>query len=45
METATVSTFGAQLALPPKDQAATMVHELTHQYFGDAVSGRTWDDM
>ncbi|MCK2244156.1 MULTISPECIES: M1 family metallopeptidase [unclassified Crossiella] len=45
LETATLSTYGAGLSLPPKDQAPTLVHELTHQYFGDAVSVATWDDM
>ncbi len=28
-----------------KDEAGTLVHEMTHQYFGDAVSVRSWDDM
>ncbi|WP_414640422.1 M1 family aminopeptidase [Amycolatopsis sp.] len=45
LETATVSTFGAGLSLTPEQEAPTLVHELTHQYFGDAVSVRTWDDM
>ena len=45
LETATVSTFGAGLSLTPKQEAPTLVHEMTHQYFGDAVSVRTWDDM
>jgi aminopeptidase N len=45
LETATLSTFGAGLSLPPEKEAPTLVHELVHQYFGDAVSVRTWDDM
>ncbi|GAA2796126.1 M1 family metallopeptidase [Crossiella cryophila] len=45
LETATLSTYGAALSLPPEKQAPTMVHELTHQYFGDSVSVSTWDDM
>jgi aminopeptidase N len=45
LETATLSTFGAPLTLPPKDEAPTLVHEMAHQYFGDAVAVRTWDDM
>ncbi|WP_432889405.1 M1 family metallopeptidase [Kribbella sp. CA-245084] len=45
LETATLSTFGAGLSLPPKDEAPTLVHEMTHQYFGDAVAVRSWDDM
>ncbi|WP_020419278.1 M1 family metallopeptidase [Amycolatopsis sp. ATCC 39116] len=46
LETATLSTFSAPaLALPPELQSETMVHELAHQYFGDAVSPASWDDM
>ncbi|WP_328320498.1 M1 family metallopeptidase [Kribbella sp. NBC_00382] len=45
LETAGLSTFGLPLSLPAKDEAGTLVHELTHQYFGDAVSVRSWDDM
>ena len=45
LETAGLSTFGLGLSLPPKDEAVTLVHELTHQYFGDAVSVQSWDDM
>jgi aminopeptidase N len=45
LETATLSTFGAALSLPAKDEASSLVHELTHQYFGDAVAVRSWDDM
>ncbi|GAA1525916.1 M1 family metallopeptidase [Kribbella lupini] len=45
LETATLSTFGGGLSLPPKDEAPTLVHELAHQYFGDSVAIRNWDDM
>ncbi|MGC4943906.1 M1 family metallopeptidase [Kribbella sp. DT2] len=45
LETATLSTFGGALALPPKNEAPTLLHEMAHQYFGDAVAVRSWDDM
>jgi aminopeptidase N len=46
LETPTLSTFSApSLALAPELQSGTMVHELVHQYFGDAVSPASWDDM
>lgn len=47
LETATLSTFsGLSFAkMTPKQEEPIMVHELTHQYFGDAVSVRSWDDM
>jgi aminopeptidase N len=45
LETAGLSTFGLPLSLPAKDEAGTLVHEMTHQYFGDAVSVKAWDDM
>ncbi len=46
LESATLSTFSADgLASPAADIAPTMIHELVHQYFGDAVSVRTWNDM
>ncbi|GAA0958020.1 M1 family metallopeptidase [Kribbella koreensis] len=45
LETAGLSTFGLPLSLPAKDEAGTLVHEMTHQYFGDAVSPKSWDDM
>lgn len=45
LETATLSTFGGGLSLPPKDEGPTLVHEAAHQYFGDSVAIRTWDDM
>jgi aminopeptidase N len=45
LETATLSTFGGGLSLPPEQESPTLVHEMAHQYFGDAVSVRTWDDM
>ncbi|MFF2925689.1 M1 family metallopeptidase [Streptomyces celluloflavus] len=41
LETATLSTLG----LSNPDDVPTMVHELVHQYFGDAVSLKSWDDM
>ena len=46
LETATMSTFPVQAFLQPSAQIApVMVHEMTHQYFGDAVSVGSWDDM
>jgi aminopeptidase N len=45
LETATLSTFGGGLSLPPKDETPTLLHELAHQYFGDSVAIRNWDDM
>lgn len=47
LETATLSTYSAIgfQKLTTKQEEPTMVHELTHQYFGDAVSVRKWDDM
>ncbi|MFH9332191.1 M1 family metallopeptidase [Streptomyces althioticus] len=44
LETATVSTYSADPGLSPRE-VPTMIHELVHQYFGDAVSPETWDDM
>ncbi|MYU51702.1 MULTISPECIES: M1 family aminopeptidase [Streptomyces] len=41
LETATLSTLG----LSTPDDVPTMVHELVHQYFGNAVSLKSWDDM
>ncbi|MFE1592915.1 M1 family metallopeptidase [Nocardia sp. NPDC058705] len=46
LETATLSTFGATALAGPEDvEAPTMMHELVHQYFGDAVALWSWDDM
>lgn len=44
-EAATVSTFSAEAGLTEPSQTPTMVHELVHQYFGNAVSEKSWDDM
>lgn len=46
LETATMSTFPAVAFSRPLAQVApVMVHEMTHQYFGDNVSVGSWDDM
>ncbi|OKI00435.1 peptidase M1 [Streptomyces sp. CB02923] len=46
LETATLSTFSARaLTMSPEKITPTMVHEIVHQWFGDSVSVRTWDDM
>ncbi|MEU6113991.1 M1 family metallopeptidase [Streptomyces sp. NPDC047117] len=46
LETATLSTFSAHaLTVEPSKLTPIMVHELAHQWFGDAVSVRSWDDM
>jgi aminopeptidase N len=44
LETATLSTFSVR-GLAQPDESQTQVHEMTHQYFGDAVSVGDWDDM
>jgi aminopeptidase N len=44
LETATLSTFAAQ-SLPLPAAPGGQVHELVHQYFGDTVPVRSWDDM
>lgn len=46
LETATLPTYPVStLSLPTEQRSPTMVHELVHQWFGDAVSVSTWDDM
>ncbi|MFI5731201.1 M1 family metallopeptidase [Kribbella sp. NPDC051587] len=46
LESATLSMFNADyLTAPPSDGDGTMIHELVHQYFGNAVSVKSWDDM
>ncbi|AWS49015.1 peptidase M1 [Streptosporangium sp. 'caverna'] len=56
LETATMSTYAAENLTgtnnegkvtkeDTQDDRITMVHELAHQYFGDAVSVRDWDQM
>lgn len=46
LETPTISTFPAPaLAQSDQEESPTQVHELIHQYFGDTVTPRTWDDM
>ncbi|MFK0292928.1 M1 family metallopeptidase [Streptomyces sp. NPDC090442] len=45
LETATLPTFSAEAGLAKPSGAPTMLHELVHQYFGNAVSVRNWDDM
>lgn len=44
-ESAGLSTFSAEAGLTKPEETPTMVHELVHQYFGDAVSEKSWDDM
>jgi aminopeptidase N len=44
LETATLPTFSAAFLHDPRE-AATQVHEMVHQYFGDTVAVRSWDDM
>ncbi|MFI5611764.1 M1 family metallopeptidase [Amycolatopsis sp. NPDC051903] len=44
LETAAIPTYSAE-ALAHPEEVSTMVHELTHEYFGDAVPVRHWDDM
>ncbi|NOL39098.1 M1 family metallopeptidase [Kribbella sandramycini] len=46
IESATLSMFNADYLTGPADQGTgTMIHELVHQYFGNAVSVQNWDDM
>ncbi|MGJ6966762.1 M1 family metallopeptidase [Streptosporangium sp. G11] len=56
LETATISTYavenltgadrrGRVTKEETQNDAITMVHELAHQYFGDAVSVRDWNQM
>ena len=45
LETATLSTFSAEAGLTKPSEVPTMLHELVHQYFGNAVSEKNWDDM
>ncbi|MBB5895899.1 M1 family metallopeptidase [Kutzneria kofuensis] len=45
MENATLATFDAKSGLQgPIELTATMVHELVHQWFGDAVSVNRWSE-
>jgi aminopeptidase N len=45
LESATLSMFNPDYLTDPGDEGVVMVHELVHQYFGNAVSVRSWDDM
>ncbi|WP_410618782.1 M1 family metallopeptidase [Amycolatopsis sp. cmx-8-4] len=46
LENPTLSTFSRySLADTDEHQSPVMVHEITHQYFGDTVSVHNWDDM
>ncbi|WP_438306757.1 M1 family metallopeptidase (plasmid) [Streptomyces sp. HUAS TT11] len=42
LEGATLSTYAAEALNKP---SPVMVHELVHQYFGNAVALKNWDDM
>ncbi|MFC4497837.1 M1 family metallopeptidase [Streptomyces ovatisporus] len=49
LETQTLSLFEKQLfttdVVPAWHQESIMVHEAAHQWFGDSVSPRSWDDL
>ncbi len=46
LETQTLSLFPiAFLAAPPDQREPTLLHELSHQWFGDSVSPSTWSDV
>ncbi|MCQ4045046.1 M1 family metallopeptidase [Streptantibioticus rubrisoli] len=46
LETQTLSLFERRILLAPERLAAPlMVHELSHQWFGDSVTPATWSDL
>ncbi|GAA1901658.1 M1 family metallopeptidase [Streptantibioticus ferralitis] len=46
LETQTLSLFERRILLAPEPYAAPlMVHELSHQWFGDSVTPATWSDL
>jgi len=46
MEHPTLTSIGANLlADTPRDLTSLLVHELAHQWWGDLVTMRTWDDI
>ncbi|HSB36966.1 MAG TPA: M1 family metallopeptidase [Thermoanaerobaculia bacterium] len=46
MEHPTMTAIGAvPLADPKRDMTLLLAHELAHQWWGDAVTMRTWDDI
>ncbi|HUM02792.1 MAG TPA: M1 family metallopeptidase [Thermoanaerobaculia bacterium] len=46
MEHPTLTSVGANLlADPGRDLTVLLVHELSHQWWGDLVTMRTWDDI
>jgi aminopeptidase N len=46
MEHPTMTSIGtAQLGSQARDLTILLVHELTHQWWGDRVTMRTWDDI
>ena len=46
MEHPTMTSIGtSQLGNPDRDLTLLFVHELTHQWWGDHVTMRTWDDL
>lgn len=45
METQTMVTLGSENRWDPDSLDATMVHEYAHQWLGDAVTPRGWDDL
>jgi aminopeptidase N len=46
MEHPTLTSIGASLlASPTRNLTSLLVHELSHQWWGDLVTMRTWDDI
>lgn len=45
METQTMVTLGAQNRWDPDSLDATLVHEYAHQWLGDDVTPRSWEDL
>ncbi len=45
LESQSLSTFGRNFCRPEWDAVRLIAHELAHQWFGNAVTARTWRDI